>query len=77
MGTEWLTDLCVFVSPQPKCHQYWPEDNDKQTYGCFTVTNVEEIDNKQHSYLVRRFVVEKVCLPFLCVRCVVRRVRTR
>jgi hypothetical protein len=48
------------VSPQPKCHQYWPEDNDKQTYGCFTVTSVEEIDNKQHSFLVRRFVVEKV-----------------
>lgn len=44
---------------RPKCHQYWPEDNDKQTYGCFTVTNVEEIDNKKHSFLVRRFVVEK------------------
>lgn len=44
---------------RPKCHQYWPEDNDKQTYGCFTVTSVEEIDNKKHSFLVRRFVVEK------------------
>jgi len=43
---------------RPKCHQYWP-DSDKQTYGCFTVTNVEEIDNKKHSFLVRRFVVEK------------------
>lgn len=44
---------------RPKCHQYWPEEKQTQTYGPFAVTNAEEVEYEKLSFLVRRFVLEK------------------